>query len=812
MNYKIWYLRLSLTLLLSAALYIAFSCGWSEDPCDSYVSFTPPELQKQQKARPFLFTAYSLLYECLPDSSVSNGERLQDMNIQEWKQYCKKEADESAIYAVVYQWSLDTLKLLYAESESKRKGRLSSLFETNSMARYLKENKDLEALGYLIHARRGEKLSASADEWSAQTPDTILGDRLIKDAGQLYKAAKKPFIKQRYGMQAMRHAFYSRRYNEVLRLYAKQVQTVPFKGGSVVLRAMDYYAGALYKLGRKAESAYWFARMFDESNDPQMAYSHSLGFVWSYTADQLPQILSFARNPHERATIWAMAAMRNSNTYSWNELKQVYQQEPAHPLLTTILLREVHKIESEYLDYRTQIDRGYAIYDGFNGNPDYQNGSYQWEEWKTRKSNADQHLKKMADEIAQIAKIGNTQNPALWHVLSAYLFWMQDDDASSHLHLEVAKTFPQDAQTRAQARVVELLVWLRESAPWDASDLNHLAKEMNWMDTPEIQQAGYAKIQQNLLRTLLPQQFLKQQDTLRMLLCYHLYENKKSSYYGYTEQPDSVTFTHYIGTNSAYWLDRYCSISQLDTLRRILLKPGTTLDAWLAGNTQYTQAHLRELQAVKRFREFDFEGALTHIQSQDQMPVVPDVFVAHIRDYQDGYPEDDAHSYSLFNLLDTLSQLKKISIVDIRACFNYACALYSLSYHGRSYAAWNYYRASSAIDPYYYDAFRNYTRYERQFYFTEEAARLFERVVRESDNPNLVQESRWMLAKCGQKKCGLVKPEYLGWMDEKSKDYVNWNVNKNTALHDFFQYCQGTPYYEQVYQECSYLRMYAAGK
>ena len=75
-----------------------------------------------------------------------------------------------------------------------------------------------------------------------------------------------------------------------------------------------------------------------------------------------------------------------------------------------------------------------------------------------------------------------------------------------------------------------------------------------------------------------------------------------------------------------------------------------------------------------------------------------------------------------------------------------------------------------------------------------------------------MQESRWMLAKCGQKKCGLVKPEYLGWMDEKSKDYVNWNVNKNTALHDFFQYCQGTPYYEQVYQECSYLRMYAAGK
>ncbi|QLH45713.1 MAG: hypothetical protein HWD58_08875 [Bacteroidota bacterium] len=76
---------------------------------------------------------------------------------------------------------------------------------------------------------------------------------------------------------------------------------------------------------------------------------------------------------------------------------------------------------------------------------------------------------KMADEIAQIAKIGNTQNPALLHVLSAYLFWMQDDDAFSHLHLEAAKTFPQDAQTRAQARVVELLVWLRESAPWDAS-------------------------------------------------------------------------------------------------------------------------------------------------------------------------------------------------------------------------------------------------------------------------------------------------------------------------------------------------------
>lgn len=812
MNYKIWFLRISFSLLFSGALYFAFSCGWSEDPCDSYVSFTPPELQKQNKAKPFLFTAYSLFYECLPDSSTSTGERLQDMNIQEWKQYCKHHADTSSIYEVVYQWSLDTLKMLYTETESKRKGLLSSLFETNSMARYLKENKDLEALGYLMHARRGEKLSSAADEWSAPQIDTVLGVRLLKDAAQLYKAAKNPFIKQRYGMLAMRHAFYSRRYNEVLLLYTKQVQTIPFKGGSVLLRAMDYYAGALYKLGRKTESAYWFARMFDESNDPQMAYSHSLGFVWSYTADQLPQILSYARNPHERATLWAMAAMRNSNTYSWNELKQVYHLEPTHPLLTTILLRELHKIESEYLDYRTLIERGYAIYDGYYGDPDYQNGSYQWEEWKTRKSNADQHLNQMADEIAQIATEGNTQNPALWHVMSAYLFWMQNNFTSSHGHLESAKMFPLDAQTRAQARVVELLVWIQESAPWDASDLNHLAKEMNWMDTPEIQHAGYGKIQQNLLRTLLPQQFLKQQDTLRMLLCYHLFENKKSSYYGYAEQPDSVTFTHYIGTNSAYWLDRYCNISQLDTLRRILLKPGTTLDTWFARNTRYTQAQLRELQAVKRFRDFDFAGAITHLQAKDQMPVVPDVFVAHIRDYQEGYPEDDTHSYSLYNLLDTLNQLKKISVVDLRACFNYACALYSLSYHGRSYAAWNYYRASSAIDPYYYESLRNYTHYERQFYFAEEAVRFFERVVRESDNAKLVQQSRWMLAKCGQKKCGLTKPDYLGWLNEKSMDYVNWNVNNNSALHDFFEHCKASSYYEQVYQECSYLRMYAAKK
>jgi hypothetical protein len=106
----------------------------------------------------------------------------------------------------------------------------------------------------------------------------------------------------------------------------------------------------------------------------------------------------------------------------------------------------------------------------------------------------------------------------------------------------------------------------------------------------------------------------------------------------------------------------------------------------------------------------------------------------------------------------------------------------------------------------------NYTPFEKQFYYADEAYEMFQRVLKESTNKELKEKSLWMLAKCQQKRCSATRPEYLGWYDDESqesKDYINWNVNSNQYLAEFYKLQKGTAFYDEVYQECSYLRLFA---
>jgi hypothetical protein len=300
-------------------------------------------------------------------------------------------------------------------------------------------------------------------------------------------------------------------------------------------------------------------------------------------------------------------------------------------------------------------------------------------------------------------------------------------------------------------------------------------------------------------------------------MCYHRYENAQTAYYqdrNATEDAKSLKHFSDLYFSISGGLIDYCfTQEQLDTMLTFIQYPKGPLDKWLLQHSEYSPEIIREVKAVKYFRSLDYAMAKEIISKNQEQITVPNLFVAHARDHQDGYLDDTLNSYTMYEVLDTLISLKAKKLVDLSSAFHYGCALYSLSYHGRCHQVWNFHRDATAIDPYFRDTIlQTYTSFEKQFYYADEAYEVFQFVLSQKPGAELKEKTLWMLAKCEQKRCSIAKPDYLGWYSNEEKwvkDYVGWNINNNKYLAQFYTLCKGTSFYEEVYQECSYLQLYA---
>lgn len=818
MNFRKLLMRISLLAMLCASLYfISYSCGWSEDECDSYVSFVNPNIVDVKNASPFYYTPNSNFYECMIDTSNLVNDYTYYTNNEEWKNYTSDQTILTEdIERFINQHSYDTLAQFYQMIEKGKPAKLPSSFLNNSFSKWFTAKKDLEALGYILYAKECEPISTSAqNEWEAPQVDSLLCVKLIKNGKQLYTAAKHQFIKERYALQLIKTAFYASKYKELLSLY--DTYYIPVKGEftSVDTKIYGYKAGALFRSKQKAEAAYMFSKLFDESNDFTMSASHTLGFVWSYNGQKINDIISYCKNDHEKAIVYALSAMRNTDVYSLESLNQVYELEPSNKYIDVILLREINKIEQSYLEYKIQQQRGYYIFNSYHGNSENTITKDDIDNWLDIQNKSKINLLNLATYVESKANENKLQNKSLWLTSAAYLHLLKDDIGKGGDLLKQAEASKPTNKVAAQIRILKLIHSILKTSQMSNEFETQLASELKWFESYSKQNKVYHKNYKNLLRTVLPLKYAAMGDSIKMVLCYHKYELEPNYEWGENEDnKDKIAhFNEVYYLNSGNLMDRYFSQTQLDAMKNYVNSPKTTFDQWLCRTNQYSSEVINELKSVKYFRSFEYEKAKQAIVSNKDMIQVPNLFVAHIRDYQDGYDEDTLHSYTTYQVLDTLINLKKRTLVDMQSAFDYACALYSLSYHGKCHDAWSFSRSSSEIDPYYRNnVLDNYTPFEKQFYYADEAFEMFQRVLKESTNIELKEKSLWMLAKCQQKRCSTTRPEYLGWYDDESqesKDYINWNVNSNQYLAEFYNKQKGTAFYEEVYQECSYLRLFA---
>lgn len=816
MNFKKLLKYFSVLTALSVSVYfIAYSCGWSEDECDSYVSFINPSITSTKNAEHFFYTPYNFFFQCETDSDLNEQKKLPNENEVEWQQYTGKRVSTNDIDSFINTTSNETLKQFYSQVEKNKTIVWPVSFRDNSMTKYFKETHDVEALGYIMFAKQCEGLSnIPADSWELPIVDTLQVSRLLKNGKQLFVAAKQSFIKERYLFQLIKTAFYGKRYQDVIRLFDENYENFKHDFSSVDRRIIGYKAGALFRLQRKAESAYLFSKLVDESNDYEQAFSTSVSFVWANRETNIEDVLKFCNNNHEKSMVYALAAMRNQNVYSLSSLQNVYNLDPQNKYLDILLIRELNKIEREYLDFRLQVERGYFVYDAWMGDCSMKLSKQDMENWYSAQNKAKVELNKFEAYLQATANAKLVNHTALWYAAAAYINLLQDRFSEAENCLVKARSSSPDAKVSAQIRVISLIAkW--QQAPKITPDFEQeILPELKWFESYSQTHRSYRKYYRNLLKTVIPLKYAVSKDSLKMVLCYHKFENEPV--YMNEEIDASPTVRHFSDlyfSNSGRLMDSYFTQLQLDELKKVVTKPASDFDRWLLARNQYSVDVINELKAVCYLRNFDYKMASQTIALNQQQPIVVNPFVAHIRDRQEGYFEDSLHSYSLQKLLDTLIVLKQASKNDVRKEFDYACLLYSMSYHGKCHRAWTFNRSYTAIDPYYYHANGSYTPFEMQYYYADDAMKLFEHVYATATQKELKQRSLWMLAKCQQKRCNLEKPSYLGWYgddNEEAKAYIKWNITSNTYLAKFYHDMKGSPYYDEVYQECSYLQLYAS--
>jgi hypothetical protein len=147
--------------------------------------------------------------------------------------------------------------------------------------------------------------------------------------------------------------------------------------------------------------------------------------------------------------------MRNDKSFSMESLQSVYKEEPSNQYLDIILLREINKIEHDYMDEKFQFERGYYIYDAWMGNSSMVASEEQAKEWFNTESKAKASLVKLTDYVESVIAEHKVKSMALWLSAAAYLYMIQQDYSSSEKLLNEAMQQNPRSKVASQIRMLK---------------------------------------------------------------------------------------------------------------------------------------------------------------------------------------------------------------------------------------------------------------------------------------------------------------------------------------------------------------------
>ncbi len=768
-------------------------CGPDADPYNYYTSFFYQNLPEAKGYMPFYYTGYNFLYDETEPVETT------DVLATEWASYCGAAVTPADAKNFIHAFALNDINNLYYKIEKNIARQMPDSMMKNTMALYFMNSRDLEGLGYILFARKVEPyVIGDAGSWEPVKRDEVAMDKYIKNGQQLYTASKKDLFRLKYGYQILRLAMYSNRYKDALNFYDTYI-----KGNTVssVLQGLciSLKAGALRKLGDSKQAAYLFSKAF--SGAVAKRVSNYISFKWSVNdSTEMDSYLAYCKNNEEKANMLTLFALGNPGN-GLQTLENIYALNAGCEGLEVLVTREINKLEEKYLTPVLQKEKG--------GKTFYYTGSYGYSDDSIFRDAGKEALG-LASFLHTAAKNKSIKNPGLIEAAAAYAAYMVKDYATANKYVAVAEKMALNQKTNDQLMLTKLLMAVNEQPTIDAAFEQKILPVVQWLQQKAHNEItikiGYDGIAQwktfygNFMSEVLAKRYHVQRDFV-----------KEALVIGAAGETNGELST-YEWSNGVYFLRDQLGSKDVEKLYGLFTnKNPSAFDHYLLTHNSISKSSVTEFAGTAYLREYDYTNAITWFNkstNKKALQIFTNPFVDLLYDLEEPLPGEAKYITTKPAFAQEMKKQMALSVTDkanaAKHYYKIANGLYNITYYGHAWQLVQYSR--SGTDG--YSIPDDATPFQKEYYGCFTALTYFKKAMEASPDKNFKAKCLFMMARCSQKQ--VQKPSYDGtksWdsFSAAEKDYYP-NFKNNRYFPELIKEYSKTPFYEEAFSTCSYLR------
>jgi hypothetical protein len=379
------------------------------------------------------------------NSSLYGSRSIQLQNATEWAEFLENKYVAKDLIAIIYRETGFTTHA--QETKNLRSSRIS--------------DKDVSVketifINYLELALAVEKhLTAyEPNPWgygdSEIKKDPVEYNRLVEKTNQMLAVAQHSMIKERLAFQLIKLHRYEENYQEVLTVFEKNFSvTSSFIG----YWAMDHYAGALKKLGRKAEANYYFSKVYVNSPSRRASAYSSIKIS---SEEEMNDVKNICKTIDEKLALHFIRGVE-SKALSLGDIDFIIKNAGNHEYARVLMSYEINKLEQKLLNkYPSQF----------------------FDDIKKETEEASNYLKQLIELNKKIISVDDASR--FWHMSLAYLHYMNKDYTNCKSILD--NNLPNSNDLKIQHTVIEILSYIasrEELTVTDENILGHKLYEIN---------------------------------------------------------------------------------------------------------------------------------------------------------------------------------------------------------------------------------------------------------------------------------------------------------------------------------------------
>lgn len=785
-------------------------CGPQADPKDYFTRFFSNKTAGVQGVEPFMYTALLQFYDdwdgyFSEDKATKKGE---DPVLTEWIKYSGAQVSSAAASELVYEIEGKVLENLMGKASGQNvlPGEEFAKFANNTLYRALQKTGKQEALSYLLFAKKVQDQTMSNDMWEpAANRDVKNINALLMQAEKAYAASKDNFLKYKYGFMQCRLAFYSGKpalcIEKVNTFFGDKEET-----GTLNAMALSYKAGAYYEMQIYPDAAYWYAKAFEQANyDRKKIY---LSFLWSIRkGDESLKMLVLQKAPtnKDKALVEALYGLHGLEVALPN-LQEVYRLDKTNPLLRVLALREINKLEENFLTPR--LNRQAGSKESFYG-------------YNNSKGGTDlTQLNKLLAFCEKVAKDTDVPQTGFFQTAAAYLSYMAGDSERALQWAGKMKQGTSDENLVNQSRLIGLMAGIAKSKTITHTDEKAWLPGLEWLFKMAEKDAEYRIFMRNLFTQVLAPKYYAQGDVYKTALCLGVADLSKFK----NTLPVDEEFFIGSGTMGIDYVRSEMNTQEVLKLYSFLQQPGLKdFDAFITRQTSFGLAEVVDFLGTSYLRDHDWESAVSWLQKSDEAEQLTALVVNQNTYDYDTLTVDPFHDYlndwqrydkTLKVPMGKLDFAKKMRGFEKqletttdpaekgRIAYTLGAAYYNISYYGNAWMALDYGRSTVLWNN------GMYTGWRKEYFEVQKARSYFEKAVALSTQNKEFQAAAFFLAaKCAQRQ--IIRPDYnyeQGQASDRAEKAFQRAFRKHPLLGQFKSQYGQTKFYKYAFNRCSYLR------